>query len=97
MRVPVDVSGTAEDGSPLEEKTHTGVVGAKGAMIRTSRMLRIGTEVMVTNCFSQQTANFRVVWVNEPQGNDLWEIGIESLQPLNDFWGVRFPPKGDLR
>ena len=96
MRVPVEVHGTAADGSPLEEKTHTGVVGILGAMVRTSRMLQMGTEVVVTNRFSQQTAQFRVVWVKDFQESNLWEIGIESLQPLEDFWGVRFPPKSDL-
>ena len=95
MRVPVEVRGTAQDGSVLEESTHTGVVGALGAMVRTSRLLQMGTEVAVTNRFSQQTAKFRVVWVGEQNTDGLWEIGIESLLPLEDFWGVRFPPKSD--
>ena len=95
MRVPVEVCGTAEDGSVPEESTHTGVVGALGAMVRTSRLLQMGTEVVVTNRFSQQTAKFRVVWVGEQNTDGLWEIGIESLLPLEDFWGVRFPPKPD--
>ena len=93
MRVPVDVSGTADDGSPLEEETHTGVVGALGAMVLTSRKLKMGTEVAVTNRFSQQTAKFLVVWINDRSDSGLWEIGIESVHPLDDFWGVRFPPK----
>ena len=49
MRVPVEVRGTAADGMPLEESTHTGVIGALGAMIWLSRMMQIGTEVEVTN------------------------------------------------
>jgi len=93
MRVPVEVRGISEDGSPLEESTHTGVVGVGGAMILTSRKLEMGSEVTVTNRFSQQTAVFRVVWVNDRNGNHLWEIGVEALQPLNGFWGVRFSPK----
>jgi len=93
MRVPVEVRGTAVDGNPLEESTHTGVVGVLGAMIWTSRMLRVGTEVELTNRFSQQTAKFRVAWVKDQQDGELWETGVESLEPLDDFWGVRFPPK----
>jgi hypothetical protein len=30
MRVPVEVRGTAVDGIPLEESTHTGFVGVLG-------------------------------------------------------------------
>jgi hypothetical protein len=94
MRVPVEVRGTAVDGIPLEESTHTGVVGVLGAMIWTSRMLQIGTEVEITNRFSQQTAKFRVAWVKDNRdGEELWEAGVESVRPLDDFWGVRFPPK----
>ena len=94
MRVPVEVRGTAVDGNLLEESTQTGVVGVLGAMIWTSRMLQIGTEVELTNRFSQQTAKFRVAWVKDLRdGEELWETGIESLRPLDDFWGVRFPPK----
>ncbi len=95
MRVPVEVRGTAQDGSVFDESTHTEVVGPLGAMVRTSRLLQMGTEVVLTNRFSQQTARFRVVWVGEQQTDGLWDIGIESLVPLDDFWGVRFPPKSD--
>jgi len=93
MRVPVEVRGTAVDGNPLEESTQTGVVGVLGAMIWTSRRLQVGTEVELTNRFSQLTAKFRVAWVKDQQDGELWETGVESLEPLDDFWGVRFPPK----
>jgi hypothetical protein len=95
IRVPVEIRGTADDGSVLEENTHTEVVGVLGAMIRTSRLLQMGTEVVVTNRFSLQAAKFRVVWAGENQKDGLWEIGIESPRALDDFWGVRFPPKSD--
>jgi hypothetical protein len=93
MRVPVEVRGTAADGTPLEEIAFTGVVGTQGAMIWTSRKMEVGSELEITNRFSQQTARFRVAWVKDPQGGQLWETGVESLVPLHDFWGVRFPPK----
>ncbi len=95
MRVPVEVRGTAADGTSFDESTHTGVVGVLGAMIWTSRILQVGTEVEVTNRFSQQTAKFRVAWVKDQPDGGLWETGVESLLPLDDFWGVRFPPKPD--
>jgi hypothetical protein len=97
MRVPVEIRGKAEDGSPLEESTYTGIVGVLGAMILTSRMLQIGTEVEITNRFSQRTATFRVAWVKEQEGAGLWETGVEALRPLDDFWGVRFPQKPSHR
>jgi hypothetical protein len=97
MRVPVEVCGMTVDGNPLAESTHTGVVGVLGAMIWTSRMLQIGAEVELTNRFSQQTAKFRVAWVKDQRDGGPWETGVESLHPLDDFWGVRFPPKASHR
>jgi hypothetical protein len=49
--------------------------------------------VEITNRFSQQTAKFRVVWVKDEAEGGLWETGVESLRPLDGFWGVRFPSK----
>jgi hypothetical protein len=93
MRVPVQVRGDALDGSALEETAHTVVVGPHGALVRTSRPLQMGTEVVLTNRFSQQTARFRVVWMGENQVDGFWEIGIDSIVLLDGFWEVRFPPK----
>ena len=93
MRVPVEVRCTTADGRMLDEKTQTGVVGAHGAMVRMPCLLEIDTEVEITNHYSQQTAKFRVVWARDIKDDGVWEIGLESLRPLNDFWGVRFPPQ----
>lgn len=95
MRVPVEVRAIHADGTALEESTHTGVVGSLGAMVLLSRQLPVGTNVQLTNRFSQQTASFRVAWVRQQGDGDVWETGIESLRPLDGFWGVRFPPKAD--
>ena len=93
MRFPVEIRGATEDGKPLEEQTFTSVVGAMGAMILTSRKMPVGAEVELTNRFSHQTTRFRVAWVRQQEEGSLWETGLESLKPLDDFWGVRFPPK----
>jgi hypothetical protein len=95
MRVPVEIRGTTAEGKTLEESTHTGVVGVLGAMVWTSEKLKIASEVEITNRFSQRTAKFRVAWVKNEREGTLWETGVESLLPLDDFWGVRFPPKPD--
>lgn len=95
MRVPVEICGTAADGSSHEESTYTGVVGVHGAMIWASRELKVGSQVEVTNRFSQRTAKFHVAWVKQQENGELWENGVESPRPLDDFWGVRFPPKPD--
>jgi hypothetical protein len=74
----------------LKETTFTTVVGSFGATVRTSRPLKMDTQVSVTNRLSRQTQRFRVVWIGEQRADGLWELGLEALQPLHDFWGVRF-------
>jgi hypothetical protein len=96
MRIPVEIRAMAADKTLIEESTFTGIIGVHGAMVWTSKPLQVGTEVELTNRFSQRTASFRVVWVKAPQSTELWETGVESLRPLDDFWGVRFPPKTDI-
>ena len=93
MRVPVEVRCKGPDGSAIEESAQTVVVGVHGAMLRMSRALQVGAEVELTNHFSQQTAKFNVAWAKDGDGSGAWEIGVESLEPLGDFWGVRFPPR----
>jgi hypothetical protein len=93
MRFPVVIRGATEDGKLLEEETLTGVVGGMGAMILVSQRLAVGAEVELTNRFSHQTARFRVAWVRRQEDGSLWETGLEALEALDDFWGVRFPPK----
>ena len=91
MRLPIEVRGIAEDGSDLLEITHTDAVSAHGAMVRTSRLPQMGSEVAVTNRFSQQTARFRIAWLGPEPSEGFWEVGIEGLRPLEEFWGLRFP------
>lgn len=93
MRFPVGIRGPADNGKLLEEQAFTAVVGGMGAMVLASQKMQVGGEVEVTNRFSHQTAKFRVAWVRPQESGDLWETGLESLEPLEDFWGVRFPPK----
>ncbi len=65
-------------------------------MVLMTRALQKGTDAELTNYFSQRTAKFRVVWINDHKDGDLWQIGMEALEPLDDFWGVTFPaPRAD--
>lgn len=93
MRVPVEVRGALADGTLVEESANTSVVGELGAMVLISKELPEGSMVEVTNRFSQRTARFRVAWVKDGHDGQVWETGLESIEPLDDFWGVRFPPK----
>lgn len=90
--VPIEVSGEAIDGSPLVGPGDTAVVNRHGALILLPVRLKPDSQVTLTNKFSNNTETFRVVWSGEKPEQGRYEVGIEALNPRDDFWGIRFPP-----
>jgi len=92
IRVPIQVRGVAPDGSELKEEAEAVVVSRFGALLRTNKPLKKGSGLTVTNTFSREAEEFRVVWVSEKQPDGRWDVGVEAVHPREDFWGIRFPP-----
>lgn len=92
IRVPVQLNAVRQGGGKLEEAAETVVVSRYGALLRAYTPLKKGSTLRLKHGFSQEAEEFRVVWVSEGQQDGCWEVGAESLRPLDDFWGVRFPP-----
>ena len=93
IRVPVNLRGVAENGGEVIEPAEAVVVSRHGALLRTASLLKKDSFLTVTNVFSQETEQFRVVWTAEHQTEGRWDIGIEADKPHEDFWGIRFPPR----
>ena len=93
IRVPVKVRGVAQDGREVTETAETAVVSRYGALLCLPTLLKIGSTVNVTNGFSQEAEQFRVAWLADKQTDGRWDTGIEALNPRDDFWGIRFPPR----
>lgn len=92
IRVPVQVRGEGEGGLKVAEAAEAVVVSRFGALLRVSTRLKKGSALTVTNAYSQAAEQFRVVWVAEVPTDGRWDVGVEALQPLEEFWGIRFPP-----
>jgi len=93
IRVPVHLQAVGEDDSKIIEPSETVVVSHFGALLRTTSRLKNGSSLSVTNGFTQETEKFHVVWVADKQTEGRWDTGVESDNPREDFWGIRFPPK----
>lgn len=91
IRVPVQLNGTAPDGSPINEAAEAVVVSRFGALLRTHTPLQKDSALDVTNGFSNEVEKFRVVWVSDRAKEGRWDVGVEALNPRVDFWGIRFP------
>ena len=92
IRIPVQVQGKAQDGREVVEAAETAVVSRFGALIRIPVLLSMGSTLTITNQFSHEAEQFRVAWVGNKAVEGRWDIGVEALNPRDDFWGIRFPP-----
>ncbi len=93
IRIPVRLKAVAHDGGEISEPAEAVAVSRFGALLRTTSLLKNGSDLTVTHGFSQQTERFRVVWTADKQTEGRWDTGIEADDPREDFWGIRFPPK----
>jgi hypothetical protein len=92
IRVPVEIKAVGHDESLVAEPAETVAVSRLGALLRTPSLLKLGTTLTVTNGFSTEAEQFRVVWIAEQKTDGRWDTGIEAVIPREDFWGIRFPP-----
>ncbi len=91
IRIPVQLKAVGQDGSEVNEPAETVAVSRFGALLRTSALLKKGSDLSVTNGFSGEAEKFHVVWLGEKPSEGRWDIGIEAANPREDFWGIRFP------
>ncbi len=91
IRVPIQVQGVGADDNQVAEAAETAVVSRFGALLRVPTLLKVGSSLKVTNAFSKETEEFRVVWISEIRKDGRWDTGVEAKNPRDDFWGIRFP------
>src|SRR5712692_5675015 len=92
LAIPVRLRAVKQDGTPVEESAETVVISWFGALLRMHSMLEKGSLLTVTNS-SSKASQFRVAWVGTQLPDGRWHIGIEALNPREDFWGISFSPE----
>jgi hypothetical protein len=91
MRIRVVVSGKNKIGKRFRETCETIVINAHGALLYTSQTVEMGKLLVVTNPFTQEEQESRVVYLGDETDSDKgMRIGIEFLTPAPHFWGVEF-------
>jgi hypothetical protein len=90
IRIPVQVLGDGTQGESLDTPAEAIAVSRFGALLRAPFSPALGSRIEVLNGMSQETQEFRVVRVRD--ANDgIYELGVETLYPARNFWGVDFP------
>ena len=91
MRIRVVAQGKNKLGRKFREACNTIVVNAHGGLILLPQEMEIGAMVVLTNPFTMEELESRVVFVGE-DGDKGQRIGLEFLCPAPHFWGVEFTP-----
>jgi hypothetical protein len=89
MRLRVIVAGKDHDRKRFRETCETIVINAHGALLVMSHSLDDDAPLVVTNPFTQEEQECRVVFLGEDAGKGQ-RVGIEFLTPAPHFWGVEF-------
>jgi len=92
MTIPVRVSGTADDGSPFEEETHTRSISAHGALIPMSTLVHRGQRLTLSNVQTNAALECIVAHIDR-RHSEHPQAGVEFTLPNPMFWHVAFPPK----
>jgi hypothetical protein len=95
LTIPLAIEGTDARGNEFQAEARTLTLNRHGARIQTSRPLRVGQRLRLTNPLRRRQAEFRVVGPLAPATERGGEWGIEYLDPKDDIWGIQFPSGSD--
>jgi hypothetical protein len=91
MRIRVVVAGKNRMGRRFRETCETVVINAHGGLLYTKQDMEMGRVLILTNPFTQEEQESRVVYLGEETDSDKGQrIGIEFLTPAPHFWGIEF-------
>ena len=88
LKVPVRIAGRDRKGQEFIEETSTLVVNWNGALVTTIKPLNSDQTLYVINQQNGKEAEFRVVGEGTSQALSAEGLGMECLNPEQDFWDL---------
>ncbi len=88
--IEVKVSGVDRQGHPFSQTARTLDVSRFGARLEGISCLASAQTIEVKRGWWRK-ARFRVVWAGAPGTPEAAQVGIRSVEPDPDFWGLSFP------
>ena len=89
MRIRVVVAGKNRNGGRFSEACESIVINAHGGLFYSSELLEIGALLTITNPFTQEEQECRIVYLGDDGGKGR-RMGLEFVTPSPHFWGVEF-------
>ena len=91
LRVPVRVSGYADQGARFTEDTYTSEVNAHGGLMLLSAPVKEGQRLVLSHLQTKAALECLVVSCKQVEGNKIL-VGVAFVQSNSRFWLVSFPP-----
>jgi hypothetical protein len=95
LTVPLRIQGTDSNGNSFHDDARSITLNRHGARIQTSRPLRTGQILRLSNLVGHREADFRVVGPLSPATEKGGEWGVECLSSKENIWAIQFPPPAD--
>jgi hypothetical protein len=92
LTMPIRVAFSVADQVQWTEETSTLIVNAHGALILLRNEVQVGQSLTLSDVRTNKRRDCRVVTIGAHTAN-MKEVGVELLEPFNDFWRVLDPPK----
>jgi hypothetical protein len=88
VAVPIEASWAGPDGTAIKQDALAKQVNAHGGLLQMESYPEIGTRVTLTNFFSAETAEARVLATPYTREGVSEGIVVELVVPSESFWGV---------
>lgn len=85
-RVPVRLEWQ-EGGATHAVSGFTVDISAKGCMVIAPQEFVVGQKLRIRNASNLKESDARLIWRGH-EGRTGWELGLELIQPPEEFWGV---------
>jgi len=87
LSVPLDVTWQTRQSAIVKEEAEAAEVNVHGALLQMKGRPPAGTEVELTNRFSNKVAKAKVIDLRPPKFD---MVAVELLEPSETFWGITF-------
>ena len=87
LSVPLEVTWQTQQSAVVKEEVEAAEVNVHGALLHMKGRPPVGTEVELTNRFSNRTVKAKVKDLRPPKFD---AVAVELLEPSETFWGITF-------
>jgi len=88
--IPVKVYGRTPRNRPFRDVTATMVVSLYGGLLDMKSRVKLGQEILIVNCFTEEERECRVVSVDSKRRGRK-RVAVEFANADGDFWHVYSP------